>query len=93
MDHAIADNKLTAFLANNAAVSLLFAPERERDVLKSTDAAALTDSFKGTKRVTEVLIEAMKSASYIYDADFRNPEELGDACAGEEETESVKYLL
>lgn len=49
------------------------------------DAAASMDFSEEAKRVMDVLRQAMKSASYIYYADFRDLEEPHKAGAGVEQ--------
>lgn len=58
---------------------MLTATEKEEDLLKMADTAALMDWLGEEKRSLEVLNEAMNSVYYLCDADFSGPEELDEA--------------
>lgn len=63
-------NKPQSLLTNPTTESLLFAAEREEDLLEMINAAASMDWSEEAKRAIDVIGEAMTLVCYTYDADF-----------------------
>lgn len=76
-----------------AGILLLTALEKENDVMKMTNAALTMDFLEEIKRVAEVLLEAMQSVCFIYNASFRDLKVLQDDGGGEALVETVQFLL
>lgn len=86
-------NKPQRFLTNTARLPLLTTPEKEQDVLEMTDAAASMDLPEVAKRTIGLFSEPMTSACYIFDVNFRDPEELTEAVTGEKQAGYGYFLL